>query len=157
MASTVKMSDGISTHFNLKEFQCHDGTPYPSNWIESRLKPLCAVLEAVRAACGNRPVTVVSGYRTPSHNASLREADGSGTGVAKNSQHVAGRAADISVEGLAPLAVHKTIRALLAAKKIEIGGLGLYTGWVHIDIRDRAPNGRIAQWAGQGVPFSAIT
>lgn len=150
------MSMPITLHFSLDEFACHDKTPYPADWIAERLKPLCDVLEVVRDACGSRPMNILSGYRTEAHNNALRNADGSGTGVAKNSQHIVGRAADITVEGLAPSEVHKIILQLSTDKKIEIGGLGCYVGWVHVDIRERPEDGHLAQWNGAGVTEAVV-
>lgn len=145
------MSIPISQHLSLDEFACHDGTPYPAEWIAERLTPLCTVLEAVREGCGARPITILSGYRTPVHNAELRAADGSGTGVASQSQHLYGRAADIRVEGMAPSDVHQVVLTLYRARRIVIGGLGIYPGWVHVDIREQEPMGHLARWTGAGV------
>src|SRR6185312_6386314 len=88
----------VSEHFTLAEFHSHDGVAYPSQWIESRLRPLVTVLEKLRAALGGAPITIVSGYRSPSHNTAV--------GGAKQSQHMEGRAADIQVSGYAPATVH---------------------------------------------------
>lgn len=141
----------ISPHFNADEFRCHDGTDYPAEWVDERLKPLCAVLEAIRDACDGHAVRILSGYRTATYNEGLRDSDGSGTGVAKNSQHIQGRAADIAVEGLAPSDVWTAAMALYKAGRIPgMGGLGYYQGWCHIDIRPR-DDGHLAQWLGPGV------
>lgn len=151
------MSEPITPHFSIEEFRCHDGTEYPQEWVVDRLTPLCAALEAIRDALGGHPIRILSGYRTPAHNEALRDADGSGTGVAKNSQHVVGRAADITVDGLAPSDVHATILQLDEAGSIQIGGLGLYRGWVHIDVRERLADGHLARWTGAGVDGDAAT
>ena len=91
----------VTPHFSLADFACHDGTPYPVQWIDARLRPLCELLEIVRGRFG-APVTVISGYRTPAHN---RRVQG-----ARRSQHVEGRAADIRVRGVAPARVHDALR-----------------------------------------------
>ena len=142
----------ITPHLSLDEFSCHDGTDYPPEWIETRLLPLCQLLEVVREACDNHPITILSGYRTEEHNEALREADGSGTGVAKNSQHIQGKAADIRVEGLAPSDVYKAVMALYKAGKIPaLGGCGYYSRWNHLDIRQS--DGHLARWLGPGVNY----
>ena len=141
----------VSAHFTVEEFACHDGTPYPAEWVADRLAPLCAALEAIRESCGNRPVSILSGYRTPAHNEALRDADGSGSGVAKDSQHVVGRAADIVIGGVAPADVHAAVLALDTQGAIKIGGVGLYQKWVHVDVRERAADGHLARWNGPGV------
>jgi uncharacterized protein YcbK (DUF882 family) len=86
---------------------------------------------------------ILSGYRSPDHNAIV--------GGAQRSQHMQGRAADITVEGVAPSDVHSTVLRLFRASSLEIGGLGLYPGWVHIDIRPRPTDGHLAQWTGAKV------
>ncbi len=134
------MSTPITQHFSVAEFACHDGQAYPPEWIAARLLPLCVVLEVLRAAVGGRSVTILSGYRSPAHNAKV--------GGAFASQHMAGRAADITVEGVTPADVHRTLLHLFNAGKIEIGGLGEYPGWVHVDVRERPANGHLAQWTG---------
>lgn len=125
----------ITEHFHLEEFACHDGTKYPSEWVYSRLMPLCGELEIIRAALNDRPMIVVSGFRTPTHNEKI--------GGVQSSQHLLGKAADIVVEGLKPSAVHSVISQLYKDKKITIGGLGLYQGWVHVDIRQ---GNHLAMW-----------
>ena len=130
----------MTPHFAVDEWRCKDGTPYPEKWIDDRLRVLCAQLEIIRHACGDRVITILSGYRTPSYNAAIDGAD--------NSQHCHGRAADIRVEGMAPSDVHKMILFLFEAGKIEIGGLGIYSGWCHLDIRPRPASGHLARWSG---------
>jgi hypothetical protein len=75
----------ITDHFTLSEFTCKDGTPYPDQWINDRLTPLCQMLEVIRAACGGHSVTVLCGYRTPTYNEKLRH------GFAKSGQTVSHR------------------------------------------------------------------
>lgn len=134
----------VSPHFALTEFRCHDGTDYPAEWIDERLRPLCAVLEAIRAACDGHSVTILSGYRSPAHNVAV--------GGAKASQHMEGRAADITVAGLAPSDVWTAIDALLKAGQLTgLGGRGIYPGWVHVDVRPRPIGGHIAIWSGEKV------
>ena len=74
----------------------------------------------------NKPFNVISGYRSPYTNASLRNQS---HGVAKNSLHMQGKAIDIRVDGLAT----KDIRN--AALALRQGGVGYYpaNNFVHID------------------------
>jgi uncharacterized protein YcbK (DUF882 family) len=130
----------ITTHFRVEEFASHDGEAYPVAWIQPRLIPLCLVLETVREVF-DRPMVIISGYRSPSHNAKV--------GGAKQSQHMEGRAADITIVNVAPADVHATILELYNAGKLpQLGGLGVYPGWVHVDIRERVPADHLAQWSG---------
>lgn len=124
----------ITEHFSREEFDCHDGTPYPKEWIADRLKPLCEALEEMRAI-GTGPMHITSGYRTESWNHSV--------GGAKDSQHVQGRAADIQLFGIPPVVLHAAIERLIEEGKIPDGGLGLYSRWVHYDQR-----GSHARWKG---------
>jgi len=131
----------VTDHFSLDEFSSHDGAIYPVEWIDDRLHPLCDVLEKLRATLGGHAITILSGYRSPAHNARV--------GGAKASQHMQGRAADIIVEGYAPSDVHASLLQLFAAGDIKIGGLGKYNGWVHVDIRPW--QGHLCQWTGEKV------
>lgn len=145
------MSTQITDHFTQEEFRCHDGTAYPDEWVADRLRPLCDALEAIRAELGGHAMTILSGYRTSTYNGSLRDADGSGTGVAKNSQHIVGRAADITVDGISPTDVYRAVMKLDKAGTIQIGGVGYYKGWVHVDVRPRPQDNHLATWVGPGV------
>jgi uncharacterized protein YcbK (DUF882 family) len=71
-------------------------------------------------------IHVISGFRSPSTNASLARADGQ---VAENSLHVQGRAADIRIPGRSGAEV------AAAAKALGRGGGAHYgrTGHVHVD------------------------
>ena len=79
----------------------------------------------------NTPITITSGYRCEKHNTAV--------GGAKNSQHMQGIAADIKVSGKEPSEVYK----LLNEKYPNKYGIGLYKGWVHLDIRTTK-----ARWNG---------
>ena len=137
------MSEHVTANFTVEEFHCHSGEVYPSLWIDERLWPLCNVLERLRAQLGDRAISIVSGFRSPAHNEAV--------GGATNSQHMQGRAADITVDGILPREVHAALLGLFRAGLIEIGGLGLYPGWVHVDIRPRPPSGHLAEWFGTQV------
>lgn len=146
-----------SAHFSIDEFRCHDGTEYPPEWVEDRLAVLCRVLDAIRDSWGG-PLTVVSGYRTSAFNQALADAsaarNGGVSGVAKDSQHVQGRAADIRPANPTPERVtmlHERIKELFADGRIQdMGGLGVYPGWCHVDVREKT-NGHLATWTGVGV------
>lgn len=125
--------DKLSKNFNYSEFACHDGTPYPKEWVETKLKPLVRCLEVIREHFGNKSITITSGYRTASHNKKV--------GGAKLSKHVEGIAVDFKVEGVNSREVADKVRQLMAKGKIIDGGVGSYSAWVHYDIR-----GSIAYW-----------
>ncbi|RVW00018.1 DUF882 domain-containing protein [Mesobaculum littorinae] len=74
----------------------------------------------------NEPYMLISGYRSPATNAMLRSRSG---GVAKNSLHLQGQAADLR---LASRSVDQMARA---ASACHAGGVGRYTSsnFVHMD------------------------
>lgn len=81
----------------------------------------------------NEPFHVISGYRSPKTNATLRA---QGRGVGRRSLHMQGKAIDIFVPGREVSALRRTARALQA------GGVGYYpkSGFVHVDV------GRVRYW-----------
>jgi GH24 family phage-related lysozyme (muramidase) len=124
--------DANSAHFTLAEFASSDGADTPRGAI-GNVQTLMNQLEVLRAELGGNPITIISGYRSPSHNTSV--------GGAARSQHLCGRAADIRVRGYTPAQVHAKIEELIAAGRMVQGGLGIYNTFVHYDIR-----GTRARW-----------
>ena len=82
-------------------------------------------LQVLREALG-LPVHINSGYRSPAHNKKV--------GGATHSAHLRAMAADITVIGKTPRQVHAKIKELIAAGKMQNGGLSLYPTFVHYDI-----------------------
>src|SRR5947208_17025278 len=90
----------LSEHFSLEELPASevaaragiDNTP--SAETMRNLLRLAAGLELVRAALGNNPIHVTSGYRSPRLNQMV--------GGAKNSMHTQGLAADILCPAFGP-------------------------------------------------------
>lgn len=122
----------LTKNFNIAEFNCHDGTPVPKELIQN-VQLLANNLQVLRDYLGE-PIKVNSGYRTPAYNAKLE-------GSAKNSQHLQAKAADIVVKNKSPRKLHAIIKKLIDEGKMKQGGLGLYPGFVHYDVR-----GRKARW-----------
>lgn len=81
----------------------------------------------------NKPFQVISGYRSPKTNAMLRRQSRS---VARNSLHMQGKAIDIRVEGHLPSKIAR------AARSLELGGVGTYRRFVHLDA------GKVRVWRG---------
>lgn len=139
----------VTPHFSLEEFACHDGTSYPAEWVEERLRPLCEMLEVIREAA-RKPVLIDSGYRTLAYDQKLYDADGGRGNVAKpaGSQHPLGRAADIRVSSLTSTELRTLVVDLYLGGKIpQLGGVGWYPSFVHVDIRPKL-GGHVAQWGG---------
>jgi uncharacterized protein YcbK (DUF882 family) len=136
----------ITEHFDSAEFdrperviagKVYPAQSYPPEWIESRLRPLCEALEILRTEL-KAPITINSGYRDPAYNAAISGA--------KASQHMQGRAADITVKGVEQKVVHETALRLYKEGKLKIGGLGDYPDrFTHIDVR---PSKRLMRWVG---------
>lgn len=83
----------------------------------------------------NEPYMLLSGYRTPKTNAMLRSES---HGVAKNSLHVQGMAADVRLKSRSVKQIAK------AAEACAAGGVGHYnhSNFVHMDC------GPVRTWAG---------
>jgi uncharacterized protein YcbK (DUF882 family) len=105
----------ISPNFSLHEFQCKDGSQLVK--IDERLLVL---LQHLRDKV-QKPISIVSGYRTPEYNKKI--------GGAPKSQHMAGTAADIKIDGLTPKEVAKL------AEEIGFDGIGAYKTFTHVDVR----------------------
>jgi len=75
---------------------------------------------------GENEIHVISAYRSPAYNDMLRR---NGSGVAKNSLHLEGRAIDIRIPGVKLSALRR------AALNLEYGGVGYYprSQFVHLD------------------------
>ena len=74
----------------------------------------------------SEPYTLLSGYRSPSTNAMLRSRS---RGVARNSRHMAGQAADLRISSRSVSQIAR------AASACNAGGVGRYSGsnFVHMD------------------------
>lgn len=123
----------MTKNFTLHEFMCKDGTPVPKNLI-ANVEELAKNLQVLRDFLGE-PLSILSGYRTPEHNAKV--------GGKPNSMHLQAMASDLTCASKSPKQLHTIIEKLIAEKKMKQGGLGLYKGFVHYDIR-----GHKARWNG---------
>jgi len=134
----------ITEHFSLDEFKqpARHGlneVAYPTEWMD-RLTNLCIQLEQLRAVF-NRPVKVISGYRTMEYNSAI--------GGAKDSQHMKGRAADIVIDGVSASEVNEAALKLIKEGKLMIKGLGYYPNstppFNHLDQRS---SDNLVLWVG---------
>ncbi len=105
---------------------------------ENRIAPIdISLLDQLSAVQGkletSREIMMVSGYRSPKTNSNLRK---SGSGVARHSLHMSGKAMDFHIPGLNLRHVHKATLASTA------GGVGYYarSGYIHMD------TGRKRRW-----------
>jgi uncharacterized protein YcbK (DUF882 family) len=124
----------MTKNFKIKEFECKCGCDMPLEVYENIIK-LASQLQFLRDYTG-RPITINSAYRCPEHNAKIGS---------KTSQHLLGKAADITIQSLKPAEVYALIEELIDMGHLLQGGLGLYEekGFVHYDIRKTK-----ARWNG---------
>ncbi len=101
------------------------------DWRNGKVKQIDLRTIDIMAASHNlldvsEPYMMISGYRSPETNAMLRSRS---SGVAKNSRHIQGQAADLR---LASRSVSQIARA---ASSCRAGGVGRYSGsnFVHMD------------------------
>ena len=117
-------STRVSDHFVWGEFAMHDGTLPPPKLFAAARDLALRYLEPLRLAYG--PTTIVSGYRSADHNRAV--------GGAPASRHVPANEPGVAAADI--VCRHGTPRQwyqLLA--ELSPGGLGLYTGHVHVDNR----------------------
>ena len=115
-----KAKDGskyLTKNFKVKEFACSDGTD--TIFISQEL---VEILQDIRDYFG-KPLVINSGYRTEAKNKSV--------GGAQYSQHKYGLAADIHINGVSPKKIAEYAEKILPRK----GGIGIYSTFVHIDVR----------------------
>lgn len=118
----------LSENFDSSEFKCHCCGELPVGGMDSRLIKL---LQSIREKVGTS-ITIMSGYRCENHNQKV--------GGAKHSQHVMGTAADIKIAGMdaGEVQLYLTLKF-----NQEIGGMGCYKTFTHIDVRSN-----IVRWTG---------
>ena len=115
----------LSENFSLSEFECRCGCKMPKDVFEN-VKLLAIHLQAFRHIF-NEPITINSSYRCEEHNRSV--------GGSKTSQHLLGKAADITIKGFTPDEVADKIELLHTENRNRTNGLGRYDNFTHVDIR----------------------
>jgi uncharacterized protein YcbK (DUF882 family) len=115
----------LTTNFNLSEFNKHGFAL--NETVLRNIQALANNLQVLRDEVG-KPIKITSGYRSPEHNAKV--------GGVKSSRHITGEAADFKIAGMTPKEVAAVIEKLIAAGKMEEGGIGIYSTWVHYDHRN---------------------
>lgn len=141
----------LSPHFMLSEFTRSgaaerlgiDNTP--PEVVVGCLRSLCVnVLEPLRVHY-NRPVTILSGYRSKELNRAV--------GGASTSQHLLGQAADFEIAGVPNVDVvrwikaHLTFDQLIAEVLKDNDGAA---GWIHCSWRDGANRNEVISFLGKG-------
>lgn len=121
----------LTENFSREEFDCKDGTKVPAELMPN-LRELAKNLQVLRDDIGE-PIHVNSGYRTPAYNKRV--------GGKSASQHLKAKAADITAKSFTPKQLAARIEKLIAAGKMKQGGIGIYPGFTHYDVR-----GTKARW-----------
>ena len=126
MIMTKKMQ--ITRNFNLSEFECKCGCEMPDDVLEN-IKKLAEELQVVRDYV-HEPININSAYRCKKHNRSIGSKD--------TSQHVLGKAADITIKHFTPDEVFDVIQNLRRnpmIKGVKFQGIGRYNTFTHVDLR----------------------
>lgn len=109
----------VSKNFSRLEFACKDLCGFDVVDIE-----LVHLLQSLRTRF-NRKITIVSGCRCLQHNQRV--------GGSERSQHLFGKAADFTVEGIWPITIYEYLAQIYPLSY----GIGLYATFVHIDVRSK--------------------
>lgn len=123
MVKTYKKGskEQLSENFRAYEFDCNGSGCCSETKIDL---DLVDGLQQIRDHFG-KPVNISSGYRCPVHNARTPNAS-------PTSRHMdPADAADIWIEGVPPIEIAKF------AESIGFLGIGLYTDFVHVDMRKK--------------------
>ena len=110
-------SVNLSKNFKVSEFACKDGSD--TVFIS---RGLVTVLQKIRDHFAKK-VIIISGYRDDAYNKKVGGAD--------YSQHKYGKAADFFINGVSPA----TIAAYAETIMPNMGGIGIYSSFVHVDVR----------------------
>lgn len=103
-------------------FRCH------YNGKEMPIDPaLYVMIDRIhtRLGAGQRPLLLISGYRSPEYNRLLHARS---SGVARKSYHLKGMAADIRIKGI------RLDRIRQEALALAQGGVGAYDQFIHVDL-----------------------
>lgn len=115
----------LTKNFHLNEFACRDGREVPEKYLINVIE-LANNLQVLRDDIGE-PIHINSCYRPPDYNNKI--------GGAKNSQHLTASAGDITAKSYTPKQLAARVERLIISGKMKQGGLGIYPGFVHYDIR----------------------
>lgn len=136
--------------FDINNFPPAQGEPGAfvqwASHVDRRVDPgLISLVEEVARRFG-RPLTITSGFRSPSYNAKV--------GGAKRSQHQIGHAVDVSGSGLTN---QDRLDLIGIASSVGIRGIGVYnSGSLHFDNRDGARAGWGSDYTQASVPSYAV-
>lgn len=120
----------LTKNFSLSEFNCKCGDCTIPSDVLFNIKIVAKNLQILRDYVGV-PVRINSAYRCKEHNKAV--------GGSSRSQHILGKAADITIDGVTADEVYYIVRKLRRNPMLEgviFQGLGRYNTFTHVDIRD---------------------
>lgn len=126
----------FTRNFYKSEFDSKDGSIMPFH-IEERVKEVAKNLQVLRDYI-DAPLNINSGYRSPDHNLEI--------GGVYNSYHVKGMAADITSKNYSPKRLYRIINKLIKKGLMTEGGIGIYNGFIHYDIRGYRARWDCSSW-----------
>lgn len=118
-------AEKLSANFKVSEFACKDGSD--TVFISPGL---VTVLQKIRDHFA-KPVVITSAYRNDAYNKKVGGAD--------YSQHKYGMAADIYISGVSTEKIADFVETIMP----NTGGIGIYSSFVHVDVRTAR-----ARWNG---------
>jgi len=126
-----RREENLTRNFKVKELAARDRAKFARISVD-----LVTGLQRIRDRLG-AAITVNSGYRHPALNAEVDGVD--------QSQHIAGRAADIRTSAMRPLEL-----AQIALEELGCDiGIGLGRNGIHVDLR-----GQLASWGYEGAELT---
>ena len=131
-STTPAKAGQLSEHFHVREFACKDGRHVPAVAMPALKRLIRDVLEPLRGEFGR--CTVMSAYRPADYNRRI--------GGAQFSQHIY----ELTPESVATDLIFATGRPRdwhRFADRLGVGGLGLYSSFIHTDNRPGE-----ARWVG---------
>ncbi|WP_108388070.1 YcbK family protein [Yoonia sediminilitoris] len=132
---TIYWIDGEYIGEAVKEINVFMRDWRTSEAVQIDLRTIDIMAASLNLMDTSEPYMLLSGYRSPQTNAMLRSKS---RGVARNSLHMRGQAADLRING------RSTTQIANAALSCRAGGVGRYPGsnFVHMDC------GQVRSWRG---------
>lgn len=141
--SQIKQTEpptGVASDSDLKGLSfANHGDKNPLSFEKQITKFQAQKLHELMSKLGLSSLTINSGRRSRAYNSTL-------DGAAKDSEHINGRATDISTRGMSD---EQRIAFVKTATEVGFGGVGIYDTFIHLD------TGKVRTWLGKGVKVSS--